>query len=54
MADEKVSIGTILILRDEFERIVCDANKLDGIRHRARTMLALLDELLRYREKEGK
>jgi hypothetical protein len=49
-----VTIGTILVLRAEFERIVCDANNLDAIRHRARIMLALLDELLRYREKEGK
>jgi len=53
MPEEKVSIGTILILRDEFERVACDPVKLNATRHRASTMLKLLDEILRFREKEG-
>lgn len=53
MPDQKVSIGTILVLRDEFERITTDARKLDAIRHRAIVLIQLIDELLAYREKEG-
>lgn len=50
---DRISIGTILILRDEFERVSMDPAKLDAVRHRATTMIALLDELLAYREKEA-
>ena len=53
MPEERVSIGTILILRDEFERVACDPAKLNATRHRASTMLKLLDELLKFREMEA-
>lgn len=53
MPDRDVSTGTILVLRDEFERIVVDPQKLGAIRHRARVMMQLIDELLDYREKEA-
>ena len=53
MPEEKVSTGTILIMRDEFERVASDKNKLDAVRHRAQIMIQILDELLARREKEG-
>lgn len=54
MAEPKpIAIGTILVLREEFDRVTRDETRLAGVRHRAALLVQLLDELLNRREKEG-
>ncbi|HEY1767786.1 MAG TPA: hypothetical protein VGG26_09025 [Terracidiphilus sp.] len=49
----KVSTGEVLILRKEFEAVSNDSAKPKGIRARATCMVALLDEVLMWRESAG-
>lgn len=50
---EQVPIGTILVLRSDFDRVANNQNKPTALRHRASLMVQLLDELITRREKEG-
>ena len=51
---EKVSIGTILVLHADFETVARNETRLAAVRRRASLMSQLLDDLLAYREQEGR
>jgi hypothetical protein len=50
---DPVSIGQMLILREEFEQVSRDPHKASGVRLRANLLMRLLDEVLMRRESAG-
>jgi hypothetical protein len=48
-----VPVGSLLILREEFEAVTRDQNRAAGVRFRAMLMQSILDELIEHREKEA-
>jgi len=55
MPSERLSVpvGSLLILREEFEAVTRDQNRAAGVRFRALLMQSILDELIEHREKEA-
>jgi hypothetical protein len=50
---DPVSIGQMLILREEFEQVSRDPHNASGVRLRANLLLRILDEMLMWRESAG-
>jgi hypothetical protein len=50
---ERVAIGHILILREEFSKVATNPDQPRGLVARAELLVRLLDELLQRREEEA-
>jgi hypothetical protein len=55
MPDPKtITIGSLLVLRSEFDRVARNEERLTAVRYRAGVMVQIIDELLTYREREAR
>ena len=53
MAEQPISVGAILVEREEFEHAANDETCDPDTRRRARMLAELLDELIEFRRKEA-
>lgn len=53
MPEPQISIGSILIMHAEFERVARKETETVAVQRRAQILTTLLDELIEYRRKEA-